>query len=100
MTQTQTINPASDSSPRERIEALLQKYPDISDSESEEIFHFLRSAPHLEVGLLTAREGVRANLDAFRRRYRKKLGLSLKDYVTFLLVTALPLALFCWLVMR
>ena len=86
--------------PRERIEALLRKYPDLSDSESDEILHFLRTAPHLEVGMLTARDGVRAKLDAFRRRHKKTLGLSVKDYVTFLLVTALPLALFCWLVMR
>jgi hypothetical protein len=87
-----------DSGRSDRIEQLLRRYPDIGTVEVEEIVHFLKKGSHLEVGLLSARDGIRPRLEAFRRDQRKHFALGIKDYVLFLTATVAPLAAICWYV--
>lgn len=52
-------------SDRERIADLVHRYPRVTDSEAKEILTFMRTGRHLDVGLLTADDSIRPNLDAF-----------------------------------
>ena len=49
----------------ERIAELVSRYPGVSDSEAKEIVSFMRNGRHLEIGMLTANDAIRPNLDAF-----------------------------------
>ena len=54
----------------ERVAQLVSRYPGVSDQEANEILTFLRTGRHLDVGLLTADESIRPNLDAFMRDHK------------------------------
>jgi hypothetical protein len=57
-------------SDRERVSELLGRYPRLSNRESREILKFMRTARHLDIGLLTRNERLRARLDAFMRDHK------------------------------
>jgi hypothetical protein len=78
---------------RERVSRLLFHYPRVSDQQSREILDFLRSARHLDLGLLTTNEQIRPQLDAFmadhKRHFRLKWteGLAVVGGIALLLAT-------------
>jgi hypothetical protein len=55
---------------RERVSALLSRYPRVTEQEAREILDFLRTGRHLDVGLLTSDEALRPKLDAFMEEYK------------------------------
>ena len=81
---------------RSRIEALLERYPAISDSETAEIRHFLATASHLDVGLLGGNEALSGKLAAFKKAHKRQLGLKLHEIALFLFVTVGPVAILFW----
>ena len=50
---------------REQAADLLFRYPHVSDSEAKLILGFLRNGRHLDVGILTADEKLKPQLDSF-----------------------------------
>jgi hypothetical protein len=54
----------------ERVADLVSRYPGISDDEANEIATFMRTGRHLEIGLLTADDTIRSNLDAFMHDHK------------------------------
>jgi hypothetical protein len=54
----------------ERVSQLVSRYPGVTEEEAAEIVRFLRTGRHLDVGLLTADESIRPNLDAFMRDHK------------------------------
>jgi hypothetical protein len=78
---------------RERVSRLLFHYPRVSDQQSREILDFLRSARHLDLGLLTTNEQIRPQLDAFmadhKRHFRLKWteGFAVVGGIALLLAT-------------
>jgi hypothetical protein len=61
---------------RERVAALLARYPKISKNENREILEFMKEGRHLEIGLLTSDETLRPNLDAFMEDHKKHFRVS------------------------
>ena len=61
----QTTQPAKTWPDRERIADLLSRYPRVSGNEVGEILAFMRTGPHLEIGLLTSNQRLKPNLDSF-----------------------------------
>ncbi|HEX6071414.1 MAG TPA: hypothetical protein VFY95_00190 [Sphingomicrobium sp.] len=63
---------------REQVAGLLARYPNVSTQDSRTILDFLRTGRHLDVGLLTANDKLKPNLDAFMRdhqaHFRVKIG--------------------------
>jgi len=55
---------------RERVSDLLSRYPKVTGDESAEILTFLKTGRHLDVGLLTADEQLKPNLDAFMEDHK------------------------------
>ena len=54
---------------RARMEQLLGRYPEVTPEETQEIIAFLRKGPHLDVGLVTAEDAMRAKVQDIRTRY-------------------------------
>ncbi len=50
---------------RDEAADLLFRYPHVSDSEAKLILGFLRNGRHLDVGILTADEKLKPQLDSF-----------------------------------
>lgn len=64
-----------------RIEELLGRYPDITESEVEEVAIFLTKGRHTEVGRLSAKESIRAKMALFRNDHKKRFSLGFRDYL-------------------
>ena len=56
---------------REQAADLLFRYPHVSDSEAKLILGFLRNGRHLDVGILTADEKLKPQLDSFMADHAK-----------------------------
>jgi len=73
----------------ERIEALLQRYPGLTDGEIEDVLLFLRKGPALEIGLLTGNEALRPQLDRFRADHRGELSIGAREIAAIAAIVAL-----------
>lgn len=81
---------------KDRIEALLLRYPEIDAAEEGEILLFLKKGSHLDVGLLCARDEVKPKVEAFRQAHAKSFALGLKDVLLFLAVAIAPILGMAW----
>jgi len=59
----------------ERMADLVSRYPGVTEDEAKEILTFMRTGRHLDVGLLTADESIRPNLDAFMEDHKAHFRL-------------------------
>ncbi len=55
---------------RERVTALLGRYPDVSKEENRAILDFMKTGRHLDIGLLTSNDSLRPKLDAFMEDHK------------------------------
>ena len=83
-------------STRDRVASLLSRYPHVSDRDRKEILQFIKEARHLEVGLLTANDNVRPQLDAFMDDHKRHFRLDALDVVRAVAVVA-GVLMVCWL---
>lgn len=60
---------------RARMEQLLGRYPEVTPEETQEIIAFLKKGPHLDVGLVTAEDAMRAKVQDIRTRYPAEFRL-------------------------
>ena len=56
------------------ISALLQRYPELESEEVDDIVHFLRTAPFIDQGLLSARPGMGDLVTRFRKEQWRRFG--------------------------
>lgn len=81
----------------EQVADLVSRYPGITDDETKEILTFLRTGRHLDVGLLTADESIRPNLDAFMGDHKAHFHVKWWEGAAVMVgIAALPIAF--WLV--
>lgn len=81
---------------RSRAAALLTRYPGLSGSETREVLDFLKSARHLDVGLLSADDAVRPRLDAFMEDHKKHFSVSVGE-ASWVIVAIVGFLLISWL---
>lgn len=86
----------ADRNMRERVEQLLERYPDLSLEETALILRFLKKGPFLETGLLSSNETIRPKLERFRADHRKQLSagsrsLAIAALLVFLIIVAVVL---------
>ena len=80
-----------------RAEALINRYPNLSEVELAELINLMPRLPMLEFGLMTADDQLAGKMEAFHRDHRDKLGPSLASAVTFLAVPSIvALGLVWW----
>jgi len=53
-----------------RVADLVSRYPGVTQDEAQEIVTFMRKGRHLDIGLLTADDAIRPNLDAFMEDHK------------------------------
>ena len=83
---------------RERVAALIARYPKVSKNENREILEFMKEGRHLEIGLLTSDEKLQPNLDAFMKDHQKHFRVSFGEAAAVIaMIAAFLLAawLFC-----
>ena len=90
-------NPVGSSLPidrarRERIEALLARYPGLTDPEIHEVLLFLRKGKALEIGFLTSNEAIKPQLDRFRADHQRALSLGRRELAVAGIVMLILLA--------
>jgi hypothetical protein len=84
-------------STRDRVANLLKRYPQVSDNGRKEILQFLKEARHLEIGLLTANDDVRPQLDAFMEDHKRHFRLDAFDVLRAVALVG-AIVMVCWLV--
>jgi hypothetical protein len=84
-------------STRDHVASLLKRYPHVSDKDRKEILQFMKEARHLEVGLLTANDNVRPQLDAFMEDHKRHFQLDAFDVLRGVTLVA-AIVMVCWLV--
>jgi len=84
-------------STRDRVAGLLKRYPHVSDKDRKEILQFMKEARHLEVGLLTANDNVRPQLDAFMEDHKRHFRLDAFDVLRAVALIG-AIVMVCWLV--
>ena len=62
------VHPPRSSS--ERVADLVSRYPGVTEDEAQEIVTFMRTGRRLDIGLLTADDRIRPNLDAFMHDHK------------------------------
>ena len=60
---------------RKAVEALLRRYPEVSEPESAEILRFLSTGPHLDVGLVAGNDELASKVAAFKREHHQHFRL-------------------------
>lgn len=83
-------------SSRDRIAALLSRYPDVSDRDRAEILEFMKEGRHLDIGMLTANDNLRPQLDAFMDDHKRHFRVGAAEVIRLLAVLAAA-ALVCLL---
>jgi hypothetical protein len=81
----------------EEVADLLSRYPHVSASEAKLILTFLRSGRHLDVGMLTADDGLKPQLDSFMADHARHFRVGFGEGAAVVAGIAALLAL-CWLV--
>jgi hypothetical protein len=81
---------------RERVAALLGRYPDVSKDENRAILDFMKAGRHLDIGLLTSNESLRPKLDAFMEDHKKHFRVSFGEAAAVIAMIA-AFVLVVWL---
>jgi hypothetical protein len=68
-------------SDRERIAGLLDAYPDIGRRETDEILSYLKTARHLDVGLLSSDTRISGKLDQFMAEHKSHFQIGIGETV-------------------
>ena len=81
---------------RNEARELLVRYPKVSNAEARLIVDFLRNGRHFDVGMLTADEKLKPQLDSFMADHKKELQLGIGEGATVVGAIGAFLGL-CWL---
>jgi hypothetical protein len=81
---------------REQASGLIARYPHVTDAEAKLILTFLRKGKHLDLGILSADESLKPQLDSFTADHAKHLRVGVGEASALVAAIAGFLAL-CWL---
>lgn len=82
---------------REQAADLLYRYPHVSDEEAKAILTFLRKGRHLDVGMLTADESLKPQLESFMAKHSKHFRVGFGEG-TALVAGIIALLALCWVI--
>jgi len=82
---------------RDQVSDLLVRYPYVSDAEAKLILTFLRHGRHLDVGMLTANQAVKAQLDSFMEDHKRHFRIGIGEGSAVVGAIAAFLAI-CWFI--
>ena len=79
-----------------RVAKLLARYPEVSDRERREILAFIRNGTTPRIGVVSASDELRPQLDAFIKDHKVHLQISLAHIVR-LMAVLMAAMMVCWL---
>ena len=82
-----------------RVDALLDRYPNLSEQELAELINLFPTLSILDQALMTADSGLAGKLTAFDRDHGKKLKTPLSSLIAFLAVPVIFAAVTLWFVL-
>jgi hypothetical protein len=82
---------------REEAADLLSRYPHVSDAEAKAILTFLRKGRHLDVGILTADETLKPQIESFMARHEKHFRVGFAE-ATAVIAGIIGFLALCWLI--
>ena len=82
-----------------RPQIFLYRYPHVSEAEENAILTFLRKGRHLDVGILTADEQLKPQLDSFMRDHAKYFRVGIVEGSALVAAIGGLLAI-CWLIWK
>lgn len=82
---------------REQAADLITRYPHVSEREARQILGFLRNGRHLDVGMITADEALKPQLDVFMADHSKHFRIGLGEGSAVVVAIAAFLTV-CWLI--
>ena len=82
---------------REQAADLISRYPHVSDAEAKLILTFLRKGRHIDVGILTADDELRPQLDSFMADHANHFRVGFFEGSAVVAAIAAFLAV-CWLI--
>jgi len=80
----------------ERMADLFRLYPDIGDAEKAELLLFLRRGRQIEIGMVSARDGIAERLSRFRHDHGEHFRLRPYQILGFILLVVGPLTALAW----
>jgi len=97
-TNLQEINAISQDHDRLHIEGLLGRYPDIDDTETNQILYFFKHATALETALVTCNDKIRSNYHKFCEDHPRVFCLGPRDYmfVAIIFISIIISTYFLW----
>jgi hypothetical protein len=81
---------------REEAADLISRYPQVSNTEGKAILKFLRNGRHLDVGILTADEKLKPQLDSFMREHASHFRIRVGEGAA-VVASILAFLVICWL---
>lgn len=97
-----TIEPRAEGLPEsaearmDRMEKLLRRHPQISEEECRELILFLTRGAHMEVGMVSGRDGLAPRLAAFRRLHARHFRPGVTAQILFAIAIVAPVLLLAW----
>lgn len=97
MQDAETLPPEAAAHPdpearRKQVKKLFARYPDITSTEREDLVHYLRTAPVLDIGLLKSNEAIRYRIAAFEQENARNLSIRPMEIAVLLLIFTLVAA--------
>ena len=80
----------------EEASALVGKYPDLTPGELERLIAIHPRLPMLHLALMTSDEKLAPRLEAFQKKYRRRIRTPFRQYASFLIPIAMLAVIALW----
>jgi hypothetical protein len=95
-TNPRSARAASIGTSQEQVRLLLERYPNLSETELARLINLYRSFSALDTALLFSDEGLGPRLDRFTAENRSKVRPPFRQYAGLLFYTLLTMAALVW----
>ena len=80
----------------EEASALVGKYPDLTPGELERLIAIHPRLPMLHLALMTSDEQLAPRLEAFQKKYRRRIRTPFRQYASFFIPIAMLAVIALW----
>ena len=82
---------------RDRIAALLHRYPHLPAADTNELLAFLKSGAIIDIGMLKGDAATRDRIDRVQRDHTAYFKATIAQRITVAALLTVPVLLMCWM---